>query len=166
MLPTILDQHDFACSIIINDDNMKSYRKESEFEMDNVTGKNHEGPNANAPVRRLTATSIIGDKVENLEGDDLGKIDNIMINIQSGEIEYIVLEFGSFLGMGGKLFAIPYNNIYINTGKECFVMNRDRESFKNMPGFDKNHWPDTNDHAYYRDVDLYWGTTADAGSIF
>ncbi|MEO5980425.1 MAG: PRC-barrel domain-containing protein [Chryseolinea sp.] len=145
---------------------MKIIRKDSEYEVDNVTGENHEGPNANAPVRRLTATSIIGDKVENLDGEDLGKIDNIMINVQNGEIDYIVLEFGSLLGMGGKLFAIPYKHLSLNSTKECFVMNRERESFKNMPGFDKNHWPNTNDHAYYRDVDLYWGTTGDVGSIF
>lgn len=143
---------------------MKVYRKD--YEVDNVTGRNHEGPNANAPVRRLTATSIIGDKVENLEGEDLGKIDNIMINVQNGEIEYVVLEFGSFLGMGGKLFAIPYKHFYLNSGKGCFVMNRDRDSFRNMPGFDKNHWPDTNDHIYYGDVDSYWGMPDDVARIF
>jgi len=136
------------------------------YEVDNVTGRNHEGPSANAAATRLTATSIIGDKVENLEGEDLGKIDNFMVNIQSGQIEYVVLEFGSFLGVGGKLFAIPYKQLYLNAEKECFVLNREKESFKDMPGFDKNHWPDTNDHTYYQDVDYYWGATVDSGRVF
>ena len=136
------------------------------YEVDNATGRNHEGPHANAPLRRLTATSIIGDKVESLDGEDLGKIDNLMINVQSGEIEYVVLEFGSFLGLGGKLFAIPYQHLYLNAEKECFILNRDRDSFKNTPGFDSNHWPDTNDHAYYQDVDTYWGASVDSGRVF
>jgi sporulation protein YlmC with PRC-barrel domain len=136
------------------------------YEVDNSTGRNHEGPHANAPVRRLTASSIIGDKIENLQGEDLGKIDNLMINIETGQIEYAVLEFGSFLGMGGKLFAIPYPQLYLNSDKECFILDREREAFKNMPGFDKNHWPDTNDHSYYDDVDVYWGATADSGRVF
>ncbi|MEJ7645828.1 MAG: PRC-barrel domain-containing protein [Chryseolinea sp.] len=136
------------------------------YEVDNVTGRNHEGPAANAAAKRLTATSIIGDKVENPKGEDLGKIDNFMVNIQSGQIEYVVLEFGSFLGVGGKLFAIPYKQLYLNAEKECFVLNREKESFKDMPGFDKNHWPDTNDHTYYQDVDYYWGATVDSGRVF
>jgi sporulation protein YlmC with PRC-barrel domain len=136
------------------------------YEVDNMTGRNHEGPTANAPVRRLTATTIIGDKVENLEGEDLGKIDNLMINIQSGEIEYVVLEFGAFLGMGGKLFAIPFRQLYLNAENHSFILNRDKDSFKNMPGFDKDHWPATNDHSYYQDVDTYWGTTTDSGRVF
>src|SRR3989337_2097507 len=94
-----------------------------EYEIDNLTGRNHEGPQANLPVRRLTATSIIGDKVENLDGDNLGKIDNLMININSGVIEYVVLESGSFLGLGGKLFAIPFTQLYLNTAKKGFTLN-------------------------------------------
>jgi sporulation protein YlmC with PRC-barrel domain len=133
-----------------------------EYEVDNLTGKNHEGPNANLPVRRLTATSIIGDRVENLDGENLGTIDNLMININSGIIEYVVLESGSFLGLGGKLFAIPFSQLYLNADKECFIMNREKEYFKSVPGFDKNHWPDTNDHSYFNDVDNYWNTSTTA----
>jgi len=128
-----------------------------DYEVDNVTGRNHEGPAANTPVRRLTATSIIGDPVENTRGESLGKIDNLMINIVSGGIDYVVLEFGAFLGLGGKLFAIPFSKLYLNPDKECFVLDRDRASFADMPGFDKTHWPATNDHSYFNDVNTYWG---------
>jgi sporulation protein YlmC with PRC-barrel domain len=105
-------------------------RSEKEYEVDNLTGRNHEGPLANLPVRRLTATSIIGDKIENLDGDNLGKIDNLMININNGMIEYVVVESGSFLGLGGKLFAIPFSQFYLNADKECFILNREKEYFK------------------------------------
>lgn len=134
---------------------MRSYEKN--YEADNLTGKNFEGPDANVPVRRLTATSIIGDRVENQQGEDLGKIDNLMVNINSGMIEYVVLDFGSFLGIGGKLFAIPFSELRIDPIKQIFILNRDKDHLKNMPGFDKNHWPDTNDHTYFEDVDTYWG---------
>ena len=130
------------------------------YEVDNLTGKNHEGPTANLPVRRLTATSIIGDKVENLDGENLGTIENLMVNISSGMIEYVVLESGSFLGLGGKYFAVPFSQLYLNPDKECFILNREKEYFNNIPGFDKSHWPDTNDHSYFKDVDNFWNTTA------
>lgn len=131
--------------------------KEKKYEIDNITGINHEGTLPNTPVRRLTASSIIGDAVENPQGENLGKIDNLMINIRRGEVEYAVIEFGSFLGLGGKLFAIPFKELRINPDKEVFVLNRDKEHLKNLPGFDKTHWPDTNDH-YYDHVNTYYNT--------
>jgi sporulation protein YlmC with PRC-barrel domain len=129
---------------------------EKTYDADNRTGTNQEGPDANQPVQRLTASSIIGDSVENAEGEDLGKIDNLMVNINTGEIEYVVLEYGSFLGLGGKLFAIPFSELTINPEKHGFILNKSEEYLKNSPGFDKNHWPDTNDHSYYEDVNNYW----------
>jgi len=142
---------------------MNTYGKE--YEMDNLSGKNHEGPVANLPVRRLTATSIIGDRVENLDGESLGQIDNLMINVNSGSIEYVVLEFGSFLGLGGKLFAIPFSQFYLNSEKECFILNRDKGLLKETPGFDKGHWPDTNDHSYFSGVDDFWNSQTSASSF-
>ena len=136
---------------------MRSYEKN--YEADNRTGQNFEGPDANIPVRRLTATSIIGDKVENALGESLGKIDNLMINLNSGIIEYAVLEFGAVLGIGGKLFAIPFSELHVDPTREIFILNKDKDYLKSMPGFDKNHWPDTNDHSYFEDVDTYWRTT-------
>jgi sporulation protein YlmC with PRC-barrel domain len=131
-------------------------RKDKKYEVDNLTGINHEGTLANHPVQRLTATSIIGDSVENNEGENLGQIDNLMINVHTGHVEYAVVEFGSFLGMGGKLFAIPFRELRINPAKKVFLFNRDKEYLKKSPGFDKTHWPDTNDH-YYDYVDNYSG---------
>ena len=129
--------------------------KENSYETDNRTGENHEGELANTPVERLTASSIVGDPVGNMEGEKLGSIDNLMVNIRTGMVEYAVLEFGSFLGIGGKLFAIPFTELKLNPEKRLFILDRDKEFLENLPGFDKTHWPDTNDH-YYDDVNMYW----------
>ncbi len=126
------------------------------YEVDNATGLNHEGPRANTPVRRLTASSIMGDKVENPKGDDLGRIDNLMVNLLDGKVEYAVVEFGSFLGIGGKLFAVPFSELTLDPVREVFILDREREYLKDIPGFDKSHWPDTNAHTYFNDVDTYW----------
>jgi sporulation protein YlmC with PRC-barrel domain len=130
---------------------------EKNYEADNRTGMNQEGPDANRPLERLTATSIVGDKVENAQGEDLGSIDNLMINLQTGRVEYAVIEYGSVLGIGGKLFAIPFDELKVIPGRHVFLVNRDKDYLKMSPGFDKNHWPDTNDHTYYGDVNSYWG---------
>ena len=132
--------------------------EEKTYQQDNRTGINHEGPDANRPVERLTATSIIGDRIENRQGENLGKIDNLMINLTTGEIEYAVIEFGSFLGVGGKLFAVPFRELQLDPEKKIFLLNRDNEYLKQSPGFDKAHWPDTNDHSYFDNVKMYYGS--------
>src|SRR6476619_5094242 len=94
------------------------------YEVDNRTGTNQEGPDANRPLERLSATSIIGDKVENLNGDDLGTIDNLMVNVHNGRVEYAVLEYGSVLGIGGKLFAIPFQQLRVSPGRHVFLLDK------------------------------------------
>lgn len=135
--------------------------QEKSYSEDNSTGANHEGVDANIPVERLTATSIIGDKIENPIGEKLGKVNDLMINIQSGEIEYVVIEFGSFLGVGGKLFAVPFRELKLKPDEHIFIYNREKEYLKKSPGFDKDHWPDTNDK-YYEDVNLYYRLSSEA----
>jgi sporulation protein YlmC with PRC-barrel domain len=126
------------------------------IEKDNITGQNHGGPNANRPLRFLTASSVIGDEIENSMGESLGKIKDIMLNIHSGEIEYIVLEHGSgFLGMGEKLFAIPFSALKVNPKSQDFILNVESDFLEKAPGFNKRHWPETNGH--YADVNTYWG---------
>ena len=129
--------------------------RENPYETDNATGVNHEGLAANTPVERLTASSIVGDSVEDTKGEKLGNIDNLMINVNTGAVEYAVLEFGSFLGIGGKLFAVPFTELKLQPERKVFVIERDKEFLEKLPGFDKKHWPATNDH-YYDDVNMYW----------
>jgi sporulation protein YlmC with PRC-barrel domain len=126
-----------------------------DLEKENTSGHNHQGPNANRSVNVLTATSIIGDKVENLKGEDIGRIKDIMIDIHTGKIEYIIIEFGGFLGFGEKLFAVPFAALKLNKKKSDFMLDIDKKNMENAPGFNKNHWPETNSHYY--DVNAYWG---------
>jgi sporulation protein YlmC with PRC-barrel domain len=130
--------------------------EEQNYETDNRSGTNHEGADANRPVERLTATSIIGDALENNKGQDLGKISDLMINLDDGTVEYAVIESGGVLGVGKKLFAIPFGQMQINEDKELFVIDRDKEYIKNSPGFDPSHWPGTNDHKYLDNVNSYF----------
>jgi sporulation protein YlmC with PRC-barrel domain len=132
--------------------------QEKNYEVDNRTGENHEGVDANTPVSRLTAASIIGDEIEGTEGENLGKIDNLMINLTNGAVEYAVIEFGGVLGMGGKLFAVPFRELRLDPDRKIFILNRDKEYLKRSPGFDRTHWPDTNDHSYFENVTLYYGS--------
>lgn len=127
------------------------------LERDNLTGRNHEGQFANTPVKYLTTASIIGDKVYNGIDEDLGRIRELMVNIHDGRIEYVIIEFGGFLGIGEKYFAVPFKALKIDTERHAFILNQKREVLENAPGFDKDHWPDTNAHGL-DSTNSYWGS--------
>ncbi len=121
---------------------------------DNITGKNTEGLMPNLPLKCLTATSIIGDKVVNKQGENMGTIKEIMINLTTGEVDYYVIEFGGFLGIGEKYFAIPFRLLTVDAEKQVFIFDQKKEFLESAPGFDKQHWPETNIHYY--NADQHW----------
>ncbi|HXB44183.1 MAG TPA: PRC-barrel domain-containing protein [Puia sp.] len=121
---------------------------------DNLTGINHGELFSNTPLKYLTATSIIGDKVYNEKDERMGVIRDIMIDITSGKIDYCIIEFGGFLGIGIKYFAIPFRLLRVDADKKRFIFNQKRELLEKAPGFDLDHWPDTNLH--FDQVYSYW----------
>jgi sporulation protein YlmC with PRC-barrel domain len=109
--------------------------------------------------RTLGATTLIGDRVVNLAGQDIGRIEELMVDVTTGRVAYAVLSFGGFLGIGNKLFALPWSALTVDETHKRFVVNVTRESLEKMPGFDKDHWPDLNDLEYAKGVYHHWGAT-------
>lgn len=97
-------------------------------------------------------------KVKNQADEDLGTIIEIMIDKVSGQVAYVVLESGSFLGIGGKLFAIPWKSLNYDPSQECFILNIDKDRLKNAPGFDKDHWPNMADRQWGQSISQYYGS--------
>jgi sporulation protein YlmC with PRC-barrel domain len=106
----------------------------------------------------MGADTLVGNDVFNQKGEDLGDIKEIMLDMRSGRVGYAVLSFGGFLGMGEKLFAVPWDALILDTEKKRFVLNVEKDRLKDAPGFDKNHWPDMADQAWARTIHSYYGT--------
>ena len=105
----------------------------------------------------LSATSLINDHVVNPQGEDLGRIEDFMLNTSTGRIEYAVLSFGGFLGFGDKLFAVPAQTLRLDTANERFELDVNKEKLENAPGFDKNNWPATADTDFVERVYSHYG---------
>jgi sporulation protein YlmC with PRC-barrel domain len=107
----------------------------------------------------MGADTLLGNDVYNSADEDLGDIQEFMIEMSTGRIAYAVLSFGGFLGMGDKLFAVPWEALRLDTGNHRFVLNVDKETLKNAPGFDKDHWPSMADPTWAAGVHRFYGTT-------
>ncbi len=104
----------------------------------------------------LSASTLTGNEVVNPAGENLGEVKDVMIDVESGKVTYAVLEFGGFLGLGSKLFAVPINAMELDTDNERFVFHQSKERLENAPGFDKDHWPDFADRQWEEDIYAYY----------
>jgi len=91
--------------------------------------------------RKITATTIIGNRVKNTRGEELGKIEEIVIDLTCGTVSYVVLSSGGFAGIGDKFFSIPLDALIFDTKEKSFFLKIDRKSLKKSRGFDKFNWP-------------------------
>jgi len=113
----------------------------------------------------VLASKIIGETVVNRQNENLGKIHELVIDAREGRIAYAVLSFGGFLGMGNKLFAIPWSafefakpeNSLIESAN-MLMLNVDKEKLKAAPGFDQDaKWPDFADRTWGNSIYSYYG---------
>ncbi|SNY44448.1 PRC-barrel domain-containing protein [Arsukibacterium tuosuense] len=112
--------------------------------------------NVPSHVMLLSADSITGDEVCNLQDEKLGKIQNIMLDTGEGKIRYAVLSAGGFLGMGDRLFAVPWKALKLDAENKRFLLDADAERIKNAPGFDKDNWPNMADASWNSSVESYY----------
>lgn len=96
----------------------------------------------------LPASAINGTQVTNRDGEDLGKIEELVIDVEYGRILYAILSFGGFMGMGSKWFAIPWMKLEPSSTEKKFALEVTKESLESAGGFDKDNWPE---------MDRNWG---------
>ena len=107
--------------------------------------------------RNLTAKTVIGNDIKNSQGENLGNVQDLMLDMQGGKVAYVVVSYGGVLGAGDKLFAIPWGAFSLDTDGKNFILDVDREKLKNAEGFDKKNWPNTADPSWQQRTNDYYG---------
>ena len=105
----------------------------------------------------LSTTAVLGDVVVNRAGENLGKIEELMLDLEKGRVAYAILSLGGFLGMGEKLFAIPFEALKLDATREHFTLDVDKNKLKNAPGFDKMNPPQASDRTWGSEVYKFYG---------
>jgi sporulation protein YlmC with PRC-barrel domain len=98
----------------------------------------------------VRASKVIGMEVRNEKGEKLGKVNDLVLDTKTSKIRYAALSFGGVLGLGDKLFAIPWSAMDCRKAKDSndyfLVLAIDPQILKNSKGFDQDHWPDFGDN--------------------
>ena len=103
------------------------------------------------------ATSLLNHRVRNAAGEDLGKIEDVVIDPDTGNVQFAILSFGGVLGMGEKLFPIPRSALRIAPAGDYFLLDIDKETLKRAPGYERNALPNMADPAWRREIHGYYG---------
>ena len=106
----------------------------------------------------VPASKIIGETVVNRQSENVGKIDELVIDAKKNRVLYAVLSFGGLMGMGNKLFAMPWEAFEFSTTENKLILNVDKEKLKAAPGFDPDvKWPDFADRTWGNTIYKYYG---------
>jgi sporulation protein YlmC with PRC-barrel domain len=108
----------------------------------------------------MKATDLIGMKIVNRQNEDLGKVEEIVLNPERNKIAYGVVSTGGILGMGEKLHAIPWTAFEKKPGETALMLDKSKDALNNAPGFDKSNWPDMANPRWKSEVDRYYAPGA------
>lgn len=104
----------------------------------------------------MASSALAGNAVVNRRGEELGSLERLMIDVRTGSIAYGVLARGGVLGLGARLFAVPWHAFALDAERECLVLDVALERLRGAPGFDREHWPRMADPAFARAVDEFY----------
>jgi hypothetical protein len=107
--------------------------------------------------RVLSAAKLTGSRIRNAAHEPLGTLEEIMIDVPSGRVAFAIFAFGGVLGIGSKLFAVPWEGLTYDEPSREFILDVDRSLFETAPGIDPSHWPDMSDPAWEADLYRFYG---------
>jgi sporulation protein YlmC with PRC-barrel domain len=112
------------------------------------------------PAALGRVSDIKGIHVYAKDGEELGEVQELVLDLHGGCVRYAVLSFGGFLGIGDKYFAVPWHAMTLNRTDDRdqhFVINIDAERLKGAPGFSQDKWPDFANEKFSVEIDKFYG---------
>jgi sporulation protein YlmC with PRC-barrel domain len=106
--------------------------------------------------RLISSEKVDGTTVYNRNGDRLGTVDHLMIDKFTGQVEYAVMSFGGFLGMGESYNPVPWRSLTYDVNLGGYVIDTDRSRLESAPRYTTSDQPNWSDRAYTERVDDYW----------
>ncbi|MBV9829924.1 MAG: PRC-barrel domain-containing protein [Alphaproteobacteria bacterium] len=107
-------------------------------------------------TRLISSEKVDGTAVYNGAGDRLGTVHHLMIDKYSGRVEYAVMSFGGFLGIGESYNPLPWRMLNYDTRLEGYVVDIDRNRLERAPRYTPSSAPDWTDRGYRDRLDEYW----------
>jgi len=110
------------------------------------------------------ASSLVGSSVKDVAGKDAGKIEDLLLD-HRGQAGYAIVSFGGFMGIGDKLFAVPWDAVIVDRMKRTVYIDVKKETLERSPSFSADKWPDLNDREWGREVRKAWSDASITAAV-
>ena len=107
--------------------------------------------------RLIASNKVEGTAVYNRQNERLGSVYNFMVDKRSGQVEYAVMSFGGFLGIGDSYHPLPWKSLTYDTSQGGYVVDLDKNRLQGAPSYSSSEAPDWSDPSYSRRIDDYYG---------
>lgn len=112
-------------------------------------------PEINESHRLIASDKVEGTAVYNRQGEKLGSVYNFMVDKRSGQVEYAVMSFGGFLGMGDRYHPLPWRVLTYDTNQGGYVIDLDKRALEGAPSYEPGQEP-SYDRSYDEEVYRYY----------
>jgi hypothetical protein len=113
----------------------------------------------------LTRTSeVMGLSVKDVADKDAGKIEDLLVDLH-GKVSYAIVSFGGLLGIGDKLYAVPWDAMVIDREHKTAYLDVDKETLERAPSFAKDRYPDQSDHDWGSKTHAAWHDATITASV-
>lgn len=114
----------------------------------------------------IRASQMIGMAIENSQGQSVGEVNDIVIDAVNAEVRYAAVTYGGFLGIGNKMFAVPFEAFEVkhdpdDANTHILVLDVTQQQLDGAEGFDESHWPDFSDSEFTDELDRRYGVDRD-----
>jgi hypothetical protein len=106
--------------------------------------------------RLISSDKVDGTDVYSRNGDHLGTVHDVMIDKRTGQVEYAIMSFGGFLGIGESYHPLPWRTLTYDTSMGGYVVDVDRTRLDLAPRYTSSSLPDWSDRGYRSRIDEYW----------
>ena len=89
----------------------------------------------------MAAGALTGGAVRGVDGQKIGCVAEVMLEAGTGQIAYVVLAAGGWLGIGERLFAVPWGAVTVDPENGCLSLGVTKAALDKARGFDKDAWP-------------------------
>ena len=107
---------------------------------------------------------MVGSSVKDLNGKDAGKIEDLLLE-HDGDVAYAIVSFGGFLGVGDKLFAVPWNAVILDRDNRTVHIDVKKETLERSPSFTRDKWPEPNDREWGKEVQKSWSDASITAAV-
>lgn len=104
----------------------------------------------------LWVSELRGRRVTNYDFENLGRVEDLMLDSSTGNVEYAVVSFDSLAENDARLYPVPLRALTVDMEGGLITLNADREMIRHAPGFERNQWPDTGDPRWQSGVRSYY----------